>query len=451
MRGLIARLVSRLSLMRMKLLGYRYDYDRSVDEKIIAAIYTHMASALDGANEQKRRLSRTIAQYRAQLAMRPRLSIWAFEGASFFALPFYLFGYWITYVLRGGDRPTQTCGGVQLVFANRWRDNPEIFAVPGELADRTIVTKPLTHHSLKFSDVRLLAALLAQTIAQRTPFPFQLVLKCAVDIASVRAAVMQLKADFVLVYWEFSCSLSAITLALAHDGIETYNVMHGDKHYYAKHAFFEVDRCYCWNTFYVDIFKQEHVHAEFRVFTNPGFKLSESEKAYRAGNTAKGIGIAAPHIATLANRNDDQIEAAQEFSEAVNALAINHDVTIRPHPFYATEFNAIGKRLLAHVTIELPTSKPARMFLLDHTIIIGTVSTLLLEAAHVGTQVVILSTPVMTDVERYHYLYEMENVSTCTLDQLTDTIAAIDDEAPVGQTVGDNDSSTRESSTVANG
>ena len=440
MKGLLGRLRQSFSRLRMRSLGYRYDYDRTIDERIVATIREDMGDDLNGPDDERRRLARTIAQYRAQLAMRPRTSLWVFEIASLFALPLFLAGSWIAYRVRGASKHARTCDGLQLVFANRWRDNPEIFAVPDDLKDRSIETECLTQHRLSNSDVRLVAALLVRAIALRVAFPFQLVLKCSVDIAAVRAALTRSRPRFILVYWEFSCSLSAIVQAIGQDGIETYNIMHGDKHYYAKHAFFEVDRCYCWNTFYIDIFQEEHVRADFRVFTNPGFVLSAEEESYCQGNAPTGIGIAAPHIATLSDRNGNQKDAADQFANAVNALAINHPVTIRPHPFYTREFDVIRSRLSSRVTIEHPTSKSARMFLLDYRVIVGTVSTLLLEAAHLGCKVVILSTSVMKNVESYHYLYKMENVFTSTLDTLTDTIATIDagvmDEQTAGMGIG---------------
>ena len=42
--------------------------------------------------------------------------------------------------------------------------------------------------------------------------------------------------------------------------------------------------------------------------------------------------------------------------------------------------------------------------------------------------------PVMKDVETYHFLYELDNVTTSTLESLGNTIDAIDAEAKLGQT-----------------
>ncbi|MDG2320593.1 MAG: hypothetical protein P8L79_10075 [Rhodospirillaceae bacterium] len=423
-----------ISRLRMNALGYRYEYNRAIDEKIISDIWTEMHTSLQKPDGRQRRFSRAMAQYRAHLAMRPRVSVWTFEIASFFVLPFFLLGCWATYVLQGGSRDSRALDGLQLVFASRWKNNPEIFVVPDGLTGKSIATQPLDHHRLSSNDSVLILQLLAQSIAQRTPFPFQLALKCAVDVAAVRGAVMRYSPKFILVYWEFSCGLSIITQAMNACGIETYNVMHGDKHYYAKHAFFEVDRCYCWNEYYADLFREEHARSDFQCFTNPGFVLSTAERAHLDNHQPCGVGIAAPHIATLVSQKDSREGAAVQFADAINRLAKTNNVTIRAHPFYADDFNTIRPGLSSDVKIESPDSKPARTFLLDHKIIVGTVSTLLLDAAHLGCQVVAISTAVMKDVEQYHYLYTLENVTTSTLEDLSETIAAIDAKTKVGQT-----------------
>ncbi len=423
-----------LSRLRMAMLGYRYDYDRPTNERIIASIFENLKDALNDPDDERRRLVRTLAQYRAQLATRPLLSKWIFELASIAALPFFLLTCWLAWQLQGRTKNAETIDGLQLVFAGRWRRNPEIFVVPEELREKVIVTQSLVRHRLSSTDARLISRLLVLSFGRSTPFPFQLALKCAVDIAAVRAAISCYSLSFILVYWEFSCSLSAITQAMAASGIETHNVMHGDKHFYAKHAFFEVHRCYCWNSFYADLFREEYASADFRLFTNPGFILSEEEKSYQALHPATGIGVAAPHLATLAKGDHETEEAARLFANTLNALTSEHPVTIRPHPFYQSKFKSLSTHLSDKVKIEHPSEKSARMFLLDHFVIVGTASTLLLEAAHLGRNVVIVNTPVMRDVESYHFLYGMKNVSLCTLDTLKDVIKTIDDGAPVGQT-----------------
>jgi len=431
--SILANIKKNASYLRMAALGYRYDYSRAKNEKIITSIWSRMRVLLENSEPSKRRLYRAMAQFRAHLLMRPIKSAWAFEVASLFAFPLFIVACWLGYLAQGRDRGTNVGDGIQLVFGARWKTNPEIFAIPETLAKKIMATEMLSSHRLSSQDVALVLKVLYLAIQERLPFPLQFTLKCAVDIALVRAAIRRYTPKFVLVYWEYSCSLSVITQALAQNGIETYNIMHGDKHYYAKHAFFEVHRCYCWNEFYVDVFRSEYVHAQFHCFTNPSFVLKEEERSYLADHESAGVGVAAPHLATLVDPHADKDLAAIQFANALNALAKLKSVTIRSHPFYAEEFRSIRSRLSTDVTIQLPRSKSARAFLLDHNIIVGTASTLLLEAAHLGLNVVIIRTQAMADLERHHYLYTMENVSVCTLESLNSSIAAINLNAKVSE------------------
>lgn len=432
--SMINRIREQLSQLRMSLLGYEYNYDRESNEAIVVGTATALDGYLDDDNLEQRLLARAIAQYRAQLAMRPKLSIWLFEILSLVALLPYLIIARTKNALVGRGTQRMPTSGVRLVFAQRWRTNPEIFSIPDELKSDQVKTRVLTGHQLSTQDIRLIGRLAQNTVGLTTPFPFQFILKCAIDLGAVRAALTGLLPKFIIVYWEFSCSLSFITLAMHTSTTETYNVMHGDKFYYAKHAFFEVTRCYCWNSYYVDLFRSEHARSDFRVFQNESFTLSAREREQRLTCEPGTIGIAAPHIATLAQTKALEAMAAQAFSSAVNKLAETHHVKIRPHPFYETEFTTFRPHLSPEVKIERPETTPPRQFLIENNLIIGTVSTLLLEAAHLGFDVIILETEVMASVQSYHYLYQMQNVHTASLTTLQQVVANIDAARALGQT-----------------
>lgn len=416
----------RIGQLRMELLGYEYDYDRETNEAIVLDVLGTVGPQIEDDNPKQRRFARTIAQYRAQLVTRPQFSVWLFEVSSLIGLPVFLFAAWSINCFSRASSNSASPSGVRLVFAKRWRTNPEIFSIPQELGTTDIETRTLTDYRITSQDLGLVINLFWRSILAGTPFPAQLALKCAVDLAHVRAALTGQKPRFILLYWEFSCSLSFITQAMCESGIETYNVMHGDKFYYAKHAFFEVTRCYCWSKFYIDLFTEEYVKADFRVFQNKSFILTAEEKRDRKQLGKGSIGIAAPHIATLTQDRGQDASATRAFSVAVNELAKTRATKIRPHPFYEAEFDSFRPHLAPMVCIEPPNSTTPRRFLIENDIIIGTVSTLLLEAAHLGFDVIILKTDAMKSVESYHYLYRMENVRTASLESLPETVASID-------------------------
>ncbi|MBP02511.1 MAG: hypothetical protein CMM25_06855 [Rhodospirillaceae bacterium] len=202
--------------------------------------------------------------------------------------------------------------------------------------------------------------------------------------------------------------------------------MHGDKHFYAKHAFFESSRCYCWNSFYINIFKKGYAKSDFRVFENPAFTLNNHEKIKTNQSQPLSIGIATPHMATLGNTFTQAAAITEHFVDTINSLSKKYHITIRPHPFYKTELDSILRHLDGKTLVEQPNAKLPRKFLLGSHIVIGTISTLLIEAAKIGIQVIVIQTPAMVDIEKYHFLYTFDNVRKSSLDDLKKNIEEIE-------------------------
>ena len=245
----------KISDLRAFLLGYKYDYDSEANKEIIVQIEKELHKQINCKNHLSRRLYRTIAHYQAQLALRPLTSIWFFEIICLLAFPIFLTTIFLKNYINNKTKII-SCDGIQFVFPKRWINNKEVFIIPDTLKKLNIKTFQLSELALKKTDIKYLLKLGLKSLSIRNKFPFQLMMKCAFDLAKSRAALNNFNTKFVLVYWEFSCSLSFITEVLGAEGVEVYNIMHGDKHIYAKHAFFETTKCYCWNQFYIDILQK---------------------------------------------------------------------------------------------------------------------------------------------------------------------------------------------------
>ena len=411
---------------RRSILAYQYDYLYETNKAIIETTLKGIGDNIHAKNNQVRRISRTIAQYTCQFSSRPKASLWFFEISCALFLPAYLTLKVFSSIWRNKSKSRKFYDGVQIVFAERWKSNPEIFLIPSELRAAKIKTKIISEKWLAPSDIVLLWKLFKLSFLGKTPFPTQLVFKCAVDLAAVRGCLSNISTQYIIVYWEFSCSLSLITHALENEGVGVYNVMHGDKHFYAKHAFFESSRCYCWNSFYINIFKKGYAKSDFRVFENPAFTLNNHEKIKTNQSQPLSIGIATPHMATLGNTFTQAAAITEHFVDTINSLSKKYHITIRPHPFYKTELDSILRHLDGKTLVEQPNAKLPRKFLLGSHIVIGTISTLLIEAAKIGIQVIVIQTPAMVDIEKYHFLYTFDNVRKSSLDDLKKNIEEIE-------------------------
>jgi len=413
-----------LGALRVRLLAYRANYDRSANEAIVSAIHTDYANELNDKNDFRRRLVRTIAHYRAQLKLRPFPSIFLFEILSTAALPIYLlwtFAKGIAYP----QSHRASCDGVQLVFGDRFNSNPNIFQIPVELQNDDIRQRLLGNSVLYWDDIKCVLHLFWQLLRCKSPYPVQLSLKCARDLAQVRFALRGLNPRYVIVYWEFSCSITFLTMALSAVGTSIYNVMHGDKDYFAKHAFFETDRCYCWNAFYEDLFRQEYVRADFRLFENPAFHLTEQEAEQVANCSPDRIGFIAPNLETLGYDRLEIGETIEKLASEINDISVKHPTSIRPHPHYTTDFKSLQSLLVPTIDVAWPTDTLSREFVLDHAVIIGTTSTVLLEAAHLGRHVILIRTGPLESMETYHYIYGMSCVTVCEPSKISQTLETI--------------------------
>ena len=412
-----------LVALRRRALAYRYDFSTETNTRIIAGIRHALGDLLDDANDDLRSTTRTAAHYWAQLRLRPAWSKWLFELAAIPVLPLFLVWAWLKGLFKG--RGMQPVDGVRLVFPDRFRINPEIFCVPHELAEMDVTTRPLKGSFLLGRDVRRTLALFAGATKLGVAFPAQLALKCAIDLSKVRNALDGLAPTWIVVYWEFSCAMTFITGALRDDGVETYNVMHGEKNFFAKNAFFEVTRCYCWDAYYVDLFQQEHVRADYRIFQNPAFRLNPAEEAHDREHTPMGVGLVVPSLVTLSANPQETACLTEMIADACNAVATVYGVSVRPHPLYREDFHILRSRLNDAVQIVTAECESPRAFILRHAILIGTNSSMLLEAAHLGRKVIMFSTPVTTETETNHYIYRLPNVFTCSVNELTATMVQI--------------------------
>lgn len=406
------RVRAHFAALRRRALAYSYDFSTDTNARIISDVRKIIGDQLEDTDTDRRTNARTAAHYLAQLALRPTWSKWLFEITAIAALPLFL----IYAGLKGqvtNKRTTQPIDGVQLVFPDRFSINPEIFCIPNDLAGANITTRPLAGGFLLARDLWRVSQMLVSAIEFKTPFPIQLALKCAVDLSKTRGALNGLTPKWAVVYWEYSCALSFVRGALRKSGVATYNVMHGDKNFYAKNAFFDVDRCYCWDSYYVDLFQRELVRAEFRVFRNPGF---EPDSSHKQNNGPISVGLVVPDLVTLSSDPREAQNVMEQIANACNALAKHYSVSIRPHPVYKESFHALRPHLSAALKIITTKQEDTRTFITRRALIVGTKSTMLLEAAHLGQRVIMLDTPASAQHEKHHYAAIHPNITTCSID-----------------------------------
>ena len=399
--------------LRKKLLAYRFAELSSVQHlAIIEEVAEELESFINHPDDTVRLPARSVAQYMAQSGLRPIASRLITELMSYVLLPVGI-AFWVAEGFRHtrSDRKTRAVRWNQLEY--RYKVNQDVYQVPTELVCDEPKTVFARTSYLRVKDALMLWAAIR---AMRPILPAlwsQWAFKVAKEMAWARALLDAHPAEYAMIDAEYDCALSMMTLMARKEGQGLYNVMHGDRGRIASDAFFEVDRCYCWHKFYAEQFRLLRARADFRIYTNPNFLLSDKEKAIKG----QGIGVFMPIEQTIPTAQD-----VQHFVAALNELAERHTVHLRPHPMEVHQCDRVRSYLSPKVIITDPREENSRQFILKHAVLVGSVSTALLESIMLGRHTVIFSSRYSDDLLSYHYAYKEANSHTCRLEDLSQAV-----------------------------
>lgn len=402
------------SRLRCWLMSYGYVAPLANHLHAIATTKSRLEHAITHDDEAIRLPARSLAQFLCQSKLRPLSSLLLTEGiAAVILLPSLLLwlGRGITIV------PTQR----EKVRGVRWnkdpfrfKRNPNIFHTPDELLADAPETRFAETTYMRWPDLCFMAGVAGQIVRRSPLFSLQLIFKISKEIAWARYYIEHHPSEYVLLDTEFDCATSALTLYLHRHGQRLYNVMHGDKFRSAMDCFFEVDRCYCWNEFYVNLFKEQHARADFRIYANPNFVRKE---IVAAGN---GIGVILPVAMFIGGEKE-----LRAFCQGINTLSGRYPIEIRPHPAYAYEQETLKPHLSDNVVFSDPSCETARQFIGRHQLIVGTTSTAITESIMLGVQTACVRCPYVNDIATYHFMFTLPNCHLVSSDALASQIIEI--------------------------
>lgn len=400
---------------RTKLLRYEPIYDVVQAEALLKEIEERFALLLTHEDEAVRLIAASRAQYVAQSRQRPLYSRMVLELLCM-AMLLPLVCYWWGRSLRvPAGQEKERVDGLRLMHKPA-----EYYHIPPELAQGGLKTIIPKQRYLRRRDVLLLlrSAWLMMT-KMRMKFRDQHVsgmvqhwLKLASEMARLRPSFDRYDTPFFMVYVEYDCSISFQTLLCHCDQVQLYDVIHGDHLYGMADPFFQVDRCYCYHPFYVELFERQWVKADFRLFENPNFSMTskEMEQPYQ------GVGVVMPHPVYHDEAAGSFEEFLVSFAQALNQRAEQEPVTLRPHPSYPEHYAKMQPYLSEKVQLSDPHAESAREFVVRHEVVLGTFSALLLEAAMMGRKVQILDSAIIRQIASYHFVFQEENVQLGSLD-----------------------------------
>lgn len=188
----------------------------------------------------KDEIERSYFQYKCQMLFNGRLITYILDCVSFPVAIVYL-------VKFGKKRNVKKLDSKDLIF---FRDGKPENILPNSLKNKyqSIETKPLEGIILTKFDKKII-----KNIIFRYPFSWHFILKCIIKIGKYSYAIKKYSPKVIVVCAEYSFTSSVLTKYCREKEIKHINVMHGEKLYYIRDAFFEFDECYVWDKYYVNL------------------------------------------------------------------------------------------------------------------------------------------------------------------------------------------------------
>ena len=237
--------------------------------------------------------------------------------------------------------------------------------------------------SLGFCDLAFVLKLLS-----RAPFSPYFVFKAMMNVTRYSHLIYRYSPKTMIQFGEFSFSSSILTEYCHRYGIKHVDIMHGEKLFYIRDAFFHYDESYVWSNHYKDLLISLKAEpAQFRIAVPPSLKIDNVK--YRNNK------VYADYKYYLAPFTEDKIKRITESMEF--AKKEGKTVKYRPHPRYSD----IGllKKYVSDDDIEMPNLVSIQESVANMSCAVGSYSTVLVQAYFSGKNVL------MDDVaEKQQYL-----------------------------------------------
>ena len=388
--------------------------DVEFNKAVLDRIRLKCQSLLQADDFLKQCIGRSYAQFLAHSSHRSKINLVLVEIVSFTSLIFFL-GFQI--IRRVGLKTTLQiqCSGVRLVHRSRYEVNPEIYQIPEELSEMDIVTGFYNLSYLRICDAIIVFRALRSSFSLGCLWNFQFAFKIAKDLGTLRPIFDTYDPEFILVYREYDCSLSMITNICRGQGVSVFNVMHGDKYFNTLDSFFLVDRCYCWHSYYVDLFRRQHVSCQnFRIFENAALR----RKSDFEGVKLEQVGIVMPAYYTLGSSPHSDATSMSQFISCVNKLSEDYSVVLRPHPLHPDHYDPFKHHLLPSIKISAGIDEDSIDFVGSKKVVVGAYSTVLLESALMGRNTIVIDTDRLAGIKGHHFIFEYPNVAVVSMEDL---------------------------------
>ena len=175
------------------------------------------------------------------------------------------------------------------------------------------------HYYLRIDDLEFIWSLIL-----RYPFSYYFILKNTYKIALYRAIIDVHKPKAIICSSEYSFTSSLLTAYCNKEGIKHVNVMHGDKLFYIREAFFQFHQCYVWDNHYIDLFKTLRADKnQFIIAIPPSLRIEINPREVFIFDFTYYLG----------GETKEELNCIREALERLPVAPIR--ISVRPHPRYS--------------------------------------------------------------------------------------------------------------------
>ena len=230
----------------------------------------------------------------------------------------------------------------------------------------------------------------------RAPCQPYFVFKAMMNIARYSHLIYKYSPKVMIQFGEFSFSGTVLTAYCHRFGVKHVDVMHGEKLFFIRDAFFHYDEIYVWHQHYADLLKSLKAEStQFRIALPPSMHIDSKQylnpKAY------------ADYKYYLAIFNEAQMRNIVE--SMAFAKKEGKSVKYRPHPRYSDM--DVLKKYVSENNIEDPRVVPIQESIANLGCAVGSYTTVMVQAYFSGKQVL------MDDVtfsNQYEKLIELQYI-----------------------------------------
>lgn len=214
-------------------------------------------------------------------------------------------------------------------------------------------------------------------LAIRYPFSPLFVSKCVLKVAKYSSFFTCFQPKAVIVHNEYSYTSSVLTVYCRRHSVKHINVMHGEKLYFIRDAFFEYDECYVWDEHYKQLLSDLRAEpSQFVIALPPSIRIDTSR--YKDD---KDYADYKYYLATFDESQIKSIVDSMQFAKQQGLI-----VKYRPHPRYSNV--ALLKKYVSDDEIEMPRDVSILSSISNTQHAVGSYSTVLLQAYYSGKKIV---------------------------------------------------------------